>query len=97
MGATYRRTRQGEWVVQGPTSMVTPGATVTVTRRSGEERTETIDRVGRSLDRNGTEMVYGYIAQTGNLSYQPGAGLVCEECGDTVRRGTVCWETGLRH
>ncbi len=56
----YRMTQDGRWVVCGPASMVLPGATVTVFRRSGSSKVETIESVGRTFDRGGVRMVYGY-------------------------------------
>lgn len=59
---TYRKTKTGEWVAYGPTTVVTAGATVTVTKRSGEAKTERVARVGRPFNVGGVEMVYGYLA-----------------------------------
>jgi hypothetical protein len=63
---TYRKARDGEWVVVGPVSVVQPGATVTVYRKDHTTRQETILRLGRAfrVRINGAELevVYGYLA-----------------------------------
>jgi len=58
---TYRKTRQGQWVAYGPASAITAGTTVTVTRASGETRTEYIASAGRPFAAGGAQMAYGYI------------------------------------
>lgn len=84
---TYRKTKAGEWVVMGPVSVVKPGAVVTVTKKDGTSKTERIESVGKAFD----GMRYGYLRRrdTGPR--------VCDECGEFAERGTVCWETGMRH
>jgi hypothetical protein len=62
----YRKTKSGEWVVCGPTSIVRPGATVTVTKKDGATKVETIERVGREFD----GLVYGYIAARENAGHR---------------------------
>lgn len=59
---TYRKTKKGEWVVCGPTSSVRPGSAITVTKKSGETKTEQVERVGRPFRSGGVELVYGYLA-----------------------------------
>lgn len=36
------------------------------------------------------------FSQAGHDAHGPGT-YECEDCGDRVRRGTTCWETGLAH
>lgn len=57
---TYRKTKGGTWAIMGPTDIVHPGAIVTVTKRDGSTKTEEIADVGKSFDKDGIEMVYGY-------------------------------------
>lgn len=64
---TYRKTKAGEWVAYGPAAVIRPG-TVTVTRRDGSTRTETIERAGKAFTAGGTQMAYGYLARTGRGS-----------------------------
>lgn len=59
---TYRKTRQGEWVAYGPAAALRAGATVTVTKRSGETKAERIASVGRPFTAGGIQMAYGYLA-----------------------------------
>lgn len=77
---TYRKTRQGEWVAFGPASLISAGAVVTVTKRSGETKTERITSSGRPFIANGTEMVYGYLAKSD--APQRGTRHMCDECGE---------------
>ncbi len=84
---TYRKTGKGEWVAFGPASVIRAGATVTVHKKSGETKAETVDKVGRPFTVDGTEMVYGYLAESapaarsysGSYSRR-GRSYSCEEC-----------------
>lgn len=58
--ASYRKTKTGEWVAYGPTSIVRIGQ-VAVAQKDGEVKVETIERVGRTFQVNGVDMVYGYL------------------------------------
>lgn len=58
---TYRKTRAGEWVAFGPVAEIQAGREVTVTKRSGQTKTELVDRIGKPFVVDGTKMVYGYI------------------------------------
>ncbi len=58
--ATWRKTKAGQWVVCGPTSVVVAGEWVTVAKRNGATSAELIERTGRSFDVAGVETVYGY-------------------------------------
>lgn len=60
---TYRKTKTGEWVAYGPASIVRPGA-VTVAKRDGTSKTETVTRTGRTFTVGAVEMVYGYLAKS---------------------------------
>lgn len=75
---TYRKTKAGEWVAFGPVAEfqagglrlgdTAPGGVtvtsllLTVTRKDGTARTETIRRLGRPFTADGTECCYGYLA-----------------------------------
>ena len=61
---SYRKTGKGEWVAYGPASQIIAGTTVTVTKASGETKTELVESVGRSFTANGQQMVYGYLAKS---------------------------------
>jgi hypothetical protein len=58
--ASYRKTRQGQWVVYGPAATIQVGP-VQVTKRDGTTRTERVVAVGRTFQVDGTDMVYGYL------------------------------------
>lgn len=68
---TYRKTKQGEWVAYGLSSAIKPGADVTVTKRSGETKTEHIAAVGKAFAVDGKQMAYGYLAETGKSTSRP--------------------------
>lgn len=59
---TYRKTKTGQWVAYGPAATLIPGATVTVTTKSGQAKQERIASVGREFVVDGVAMVYGYLA-----------------------------------
>lgn len=59
---TYRKTRDGTWVVFGPSSDVKVGQ-VTVTKKNGDTKIETVERVSRPFDVDGVAHVYGFVAQ----------------------------------
>lgn len=58
---TYRRTKAGEWVAYGPAAAVRLGR-VTVAKKDGGTKTETVTRVGRPFRVDGVECAYGYLA-----------------------------------
>lgn len=93
----YRKTKDGTWVVAGPAATIVAGRQVTVTKRNGETKTETIERVGKTYDDHGVQCRYGYIAarhsrnevrESGKRCWETGANcyshgsVYCEECGD---------------
>jgi hypothetical protein len=92
---TYRKTKAGEWVAFGPAAIVRPGF-VTITKRSGESKTELVDRVGRTFTVNGAEMVYGYLAKTpaprtaSTSTGTVGRGGICDECLEPRRNLRPC-------
>lgn len=60
--ATYRRTKQGEWVVMAPQYQLHAGMTIEVATKDGRTKTERIVRVGKGFLVAGTPMAYGYLA-----------------------------------
>lgn len=65
----YRKTKDGKWVVAGPSSIIQEGATVTVRKRDGSSKTEHIESVGREYDDHGVKCRYGYpSARTSSYS-----------------------------
>jgi hypothetical protein len=96
--ATYTKLRDGSWGIRA-TEAVTAGQSVTVTKKSGESKTELVRNVLWSG--NG---VWLCAIETARPAYQTrgrrrssGGRYECEECGDMVTPGTACWETGLTH
>lgn len=57
---TYRKTREGDWAVFGPAAELKAGA-VTVRKKDGTRKTETVERVSKSFDVQGVPHAYGYI------------------------------------
>jgi len=73
---TYRQDRRtGQWNVFGPASEVHVGI-VTVTRKDGKKRRESVERVSKPFDVDGVPYVYGYL---GELPTE------CAVCGARIR------------
>jgi len=64
---TYRKTRQGEWVVFGPRAAMWDDlynkhlGSVTVTKKDGTAKTERLARLSKPFTADGAECCYGYI------------------------------------
>jgi len=58
--ASYRKTKDGQWVVCGSTSEVRVG-TVTVTKASGETKQEQVVSLGKPFETAQGPCVYGYL------------------------------------
>jgi hypothetical protein len=67
MSLSYRKTRDGEWVVFGPKAEMwdglynKPAGNVVVTKKDGTKKTESIDHLGKPFQADGVECCYGYI------------------------------------
>lgn len=91
---TYRKAKTGEWVVYGPATAIKAGTTVTVTKRSGETKTERVARVGRPFTVAGRQMLYGYIeARRAAAPSAAASGGICDECGQPRRNLSECWDS----
>jgi hypothetical protein len=77
---TWRKTRDGEWVVCGPAKILRQclrtRTAVDVTKRSGEVQYVQLTHVGKTF---GDGLAYGYIAEQGN-SRPTASGQTCDEC-----------------
>jgi len=91
---TYRTTKSGEWVVYGPASLVRVG-TVTVTTGAGATRSEQVERLGRTFDVHGIEMVYGYLGRTERTQSAEHGAQMCEECGERKATTTAYDASGI--
>lgn len=99
---TYRKTKAGAWVVFAPRTVLTAAVDhdgrVSVVKRSGEGKVETIDGVGRGFQVDGVEMAYGYITQRAECetaprsapSRRPGKGGICDDCQRPRRNLQEC-------
>jgi len=58
---TYRKTKTGEWVAYGPATHVRELRPVVIRKASGDTDVRIVDRVGRTFEADGVEMVYGYL------------------------------------
>lgn len=93
--ATYRRTKQGEWVVMAPAATLRAGQAITVTTKAGARKTEIIDHVGRAFAAEGVQMAYGYLAPAAPVRGSRGPshrGHACISGGDcsSFGRGKSC-------
>jgi hypothetical protein len=93
--ATWRKNRNGEWVVFGPASEVLEGGTVTVTKKSGETSSVRIERVSKRFKVNGVDHVYGTPARRDSGTRQSsGGGNRCADCGCPLRgKGTLRYDS----
>lgn len=73
---TWRKNRDGEWVIFGPAETLRVGATVTVSKKNGEADLHTIQRVSRPFDVDGVPHVYAWPQQDADE---------CIECGEPLR------------
>lgn len=73
----YRKTREGKWAVFGPVAELHEGA-VTVAKKDGTRKTETVVRVSKPFAVDGVPHAYGYLAEQ---TAPPRSGRVCAECG----------------
>lgn len=64
---SYRKAKSGDWVVVGPVSELHVG-TVTVTKRDGATKTETVASLGKPFDVNGVSCCYGYLTKSSEHS-----------------------------
>jgi len=72
----YRQDRRtGRWNVFGPASEVHVGI-VTVTKKDGTKRRESVEKVSKPFDVDGVPHVYGYL---GELPTE------CAACGTSIR------------
>ncbi len=80
MSATYTKLKSGDWGIRVEGSKPSEGSTITVTKKSGESKTETIAKVIWSG--NGVHLC---AIKSTKSSYTPTAGgsnrNVCAECG----------------
>lgn len=94
--ASYTKLKNGDWGVRSNVP-VKAGESVQVTKKSGETKTETIDRIvwsGKGVWLCSLRRSNG--SGSGRSGGRSGR-YICEECGDWVTPGTSCWETGATH
>jgi hypothetical protein len=58
----YKKDADGDWGVIGPVDQITPGARITVTKRGGETKTETVATVADQPDADGN--IFAWLAYT---------------------------------
>jgi hypothetical protein len=82
---TYRKAKDGRWIVCGSVSEVKIGS-VRVTKRDGSTKTEIVESLGRPFATENGMMVYGHIAArtSASSSARRGNGR-CRECGGPIR------------
>ena len=80
--ATWRRTRQGEWVVCGRTDEVVAGSDALVRRSNGSLQWVHIETTGRPFRVDGQQMVYGYVRRR----VPAGAAVSTYDCGHRIDR-----------
>ena len=112
MSITWTKLKDGNFGIRS-TVELHAGATVAVTKKSGEVSDATVGRVlwsGPDKSTGATIWLATVAPRRGGsprARYEPAAGsrrhlrrdgtYECEECADFVRPGSRCWETGARH
>lgn len=97
---TYTKLHSGEWGLRG--HGLSSGTSVTVTKRDGSRKTETVGRI-LWTGQDGTQLatIGGSSHSHSRASSSPrtrrDGRYECEECGDYVYPGSSCWETGMTH
>lgn len=87
---TYLRLKSGQWALRG--AGLREGETVTVERRDGSRKTETVGRIIWE----GSGVTVAQIEK--EPRYAPGEQLRwCGRCGGFVRSGSRCWVDRLPH
>lgn len=77
---TYTKLRNGNWGLRGPASAIRAGATVTVTKRSGETKRETVGSVFWSDDSTAiASIAKSASAPASDSGYRPQKGI--DYCG----------------
>ena len=107
MQATYSKLKNGSWGIRVVGYVPGVGTSVTVRKKDGSEKEETVEAVVWSGTSDGKPIALCSIkqktpqAKTSARSNEPrlrrNGTYECEECGDYVRPGTRCWETGMGH
>jgi len=98
---TYRKTKSGTWVTYGPVAEFPSQlpATVSVTKKSGERKAETVESLGRSFVANGIEMVYGYLGETlrpaAHLRPSRQSSQMCDNCDEYRAIATATDMSGI--
>lgn len=93
---TWAKLRDGSWGVR-LTDAARSGEQVTVRKKSGETSVVTL---GKQIwtDKSVWLFTVGTVStSTGGGSSSRSGPYECEECGERVRPGTRCWETGMMH
>jgi hypothetical protein len=97
--ATWRKNREGTWVVFGPASEVLEGEWVAVSKKDGTSKRVKIGQVSRPFQVDGKAHVYGTPEQRDSGTQQSAGsrqatGQCCAECGKPLRgRGTLCYDS----
>jgi len=100
MKTTYTKLYNGSWGVRVE-GTVTGGDVVTVTKKDGGTKSETVERViwsgnGICLCSIGRDSSSHSHGSHGSRRRRDGR-YECDECGEWVEPGTSCWETGMTH
>lgn len=94
---SWGKLKDGSWGVYVEGAAV-PGSSVLVHKRDGSSSTVVL---GRRIWQGNGKMLFAVERDAGGSHSRrrrgPGGSYECEECGDYVRPGTSCWETGMMH
>lgn len=81
---TYRKTKQGDWAVFGPANELSEGP-VTVTKKDGSTKAETVRRVSKSFEVDGVPHAYGFLTADDAGGKPTTSTPRCRHCGKAMR------------
>lgn len=87
--ATWRKTKQGQWVAFGPVGLVQTGKTAAISTRDGKVACYTVASVGKTFQVDGVACRYGYLDRERKPASN-GTGGICDECQRSRRNLRQC-------
>lgn len=96
--ATYTKLSSGSWGIRltGSETVPVPGTSITVTKRDGSSKTETVDRLIHQGDGYALFSIRQTAPQRTTTKRRCWPGMDCPACGsEPLNRALQCWECGF--